>query len=440
MINYHSLTKSLLIVSLIWIIIDGVFRKWLMPSLSTPLFVLKYVFFILTYLSFLFQTNFRLPKINKTYQQFIILFVIWCLLNFLNPTFKTSWLVKIFGFINYIFFIPLTIIIPYYFSSLSFFEKTIRFLAYLSIPIFILGIIQYYLPVDHILNYLPNEDQKFTKVAEYTRSNSIFSFVKIYNVYLLFTLTLFFSYLFYSYNKNKTPILYVFLILIGILNQFMTGSRLPISLTGIYFLFISIYIFLNVTKLRKTIVLITITGVLTLFFTFNLSETFNTAISSFFKRAEFVEQVASKGVEGYSAEDRVIDRLDIFKFSNEAGYFGFGIGTTYQGTGMILSEFRPDIPFEEEGERVVLEIGIIGGIILLLLRLFILLYLLNYFFKTNVINLALLKIPFILLIIPPIFFLNNTTFNYFDGFSYWLAFGLVLALNKINQQHQSVSE
>ncbi len=431
MINLERLTKSLLIISLIWIIIDGIFRKWLLPSFSTPLFAVKYVLFTLTYIFHFFKTNFRLPALNKGYQLFIIILVIWCLLSLLNPIYKPGWLINITGLINYLFFIPLTFIIPHYFTSLTFFEKTIRFIAYISIPIYIIGIIQYYLPVDHILNYLPNEEQKFNKVAEFTRSNSIFSFVKIYNVYLTFTTTLFFGYIFYLYRKNKSGLLYIIVLLFGILNQFMTGSRLPLALMFVSFIIISAYIFLNISSLRKTIVVSSIVGIITLLVAFNFSTTFNTAINSFITRVEFTEHVAKQGVEGYSTRDRIIDRVTIFKFSEEAGFMGFGIGTAYQGTGFYLNKKRPDIKFEEEGERIVLELGIIGGIILILLRLSLFQFSLFSLLKSKLINISILKLIFLLLIIPPILFLNNTTFNYIDGFFYWLCFSFILALNKI---------
>lgn len=438
MINLNSITKSLLIVSLIWIIIDGVFRKWVFPELSSQIFAIKYILFGVTYLLFFLKTNFRIPLIKKFYQFLIVLLTMWCLLNFLNPTYKTSWLVKIFGLINYLFFIPLTIIIPHYFNSFAFFEKTIRFIAYISIPIYIIGILQYFLPEDHILNYLPNEDQKFNKVAEFTRSNSIFSFVKIYNVYLLFTTTLFFGYIFYLYRKNKSAFFYIILLLFGILNQFMTGSRLPLGLMVASFIIISIYIFLNMLTLRKTITVSLVFGVITLLLTYNLSSTFNTAIDAFFERSEFVEKVAEKGVEGYSAKSRLIDKLTPFKYAEQTGWLGFGIGTTYQGTGGVLNNYRSDLSYEEEGERIVLEIGIIGGVLLILLRLTILGYSLTTLIKIRDINLALLTLPFVLYLIPPLFFLNDTTFNYLDGFSYWFSFGLIIAISKIEKSEKII--
>ena len=76
----------------------------------------------------------------------------------------------------------------------------------------------------------------------------------------------------------------------------------------------------------------------TVFYT--TSETFQLSVNNFIYRINLVEHFAEQGVEGYSAKDRIIDRLDIFKFSEEAGLIGFGIGTTYQGTGYFIHAFH----------------------------------------------------------------------------------------------------
>jgi hypothetical protein len=144
-----------------------------------------------------------------------------------------------------------------------------------------------------------------------------------------------------------------------------------------------------------------------------------------------VEHIANNGVEGISDNDRFIDGLTIFKFSEEAGYLGFGIGTTYQGTGFYLSQVRHDIKYEEEGERVVLELGIIGGIIAILLRLSIFIHALIILTKSKNIYITLFYIFLIFQLIPPVFFLNNISISYTDAVIYWFSFGLILSLNKI---------
>lgn len=185
--------------------------------------------------------------------------------------------------------------------------------------------------------------------------------------------------------------------------------------------------------MRKSILVTAIVGLCLSFLLYNYSNTMKTAVDAFFKRVEFVEAVAEKGIKNYSAKSRLLDRVTIFKYSEQAGLLGFGIGTTYQGTGSVLVNHRTDVPFEEEGERVVLEIGVIGGVVLLLLRFFVLIYSLNVLLKIKDIQFALLIIPFVIYLIPSVLFLGNNTFNYFDGYSYWFAFAMVIAIANIYQ-------
>jgi hypothetical protein len=287
------------------------------------------------------------------------------------------------------------------------------------------------LPEDHILNSLANDEQKFAKVATFIRSNSIFTFVKGYNSYLLFIIPLFFSYLFYLLQQGKKTIFVALMIGFGVLNMLMTGSRLPTFLSIIFILIIIGYIFFQMQQLRKSILIILISGGILSVGVYMFSPTFKTALDSFVTRVEYAENVAETRVAEYGAKNRLIDRLDIFKFSEEAGLTGFGIGTTYQGTGFFLSSKRNDIQYEEEGERLVLELGTIGGILSILLRLSIFTYSFFLLFRIKKVSYSLLMLPFLLQLIPPLFFLNSITFSYYDNFIYWFSFGLILALEKV---------
>lgn len=184
-------------------------------------------------------------------------------------------------------------------------------------------------------------------------------------------------------------------------------------------------------QLRKSIMVILVAGTLISISVYSFNATFKTALDGFVARFEYAENVAETRVASYGAKNRLIDRLDIFKFSEEAGLTGFGIGTTYQGTGFFLSSKRFEIKYEEEGERLVLEIGTIGGILAVLMRLSIFLYSFLLLFKIKKVNYSLLMLPFILQLIPPLFFLNSITFSYYDNFIYWFSFGLILTLEKL---------
>lgn len=429
-VNLTKWFNFFFVSSLIWLLLEGIFRKWLLPSLTVQLFAGKYILFSITYLLY-FYNNPKIKKPKYLFQFFFIVFSLWCIIQIVNPKMKPPILVTIFGYLNHLFFIPIFFITPYYFKTLKSVDKLFRILAYISIPIFILGIIQYTLPMDHFLNKLANDEQGAARISTYMRANSIFTFVKNFNSYLLFTIPMFISYIFYRLELRKSVFLYVILIFLGIVNSFITASRLPIFLLGTFLILQIIYIYFRISRLRKTILILSIISTMlgTVFYTTN--ETFQLSVNNFIYRVNLVEHFAEQGVEGYSAKDRIIDRLTIFKFSEEAGLIGFGIGTTYQGTGFYLNKKRPDIKFEEEGERVVLELGVIGGVIAILFRLSIFLYALSLLLKSSNVYIKLFQIFLIFQLIPPLFFLNNITVSYIDAALYWFSFGLVISLNKI---------
>jgi len=428
-LNIKLYYKYFFILSLVWITIDGVFRKWLLPNLSSQLFIVKYLLFSISYFLLLLQ-NHKFKSTKSTYQILILSLSFWCFFQIINNPYNAPLLVLVFGIITYLFFIPLTFSIPKIFTSLTSFERFTNYIAYLSIPIFAIGIMQYYLPVDHALNYLVNADQLANKVGGFTRSLSIFTFVKIYDVYLIFCLTLFISYIYYLSYIGKSIKFISVLLGFGVINLIMTGSRLQVFQLGFNAIIISFFVYFKIPQLRKHILILLLFSSLLAIIFYNTSTTVQESTDAFTNRVEQTEKVGESGKAGYTAKDRVYDRVNIFAFSDYSGWLGLGIGTTYQGTGNFLKDKIPEIYYEEEGERIVLELGIVGGIIMILLRLSIFLYALNVLLKMKHIKYIIFSIPFVLYLFPPIFFLTNVTFNYFDGFAYWLSFSLLLALEK----------
>jgi len=306
------------VFTLIWISIDGIFRKWIFPEFSNQIFAVKYLFFTFSYIIFLLQNPF-IHKIKSSYQFFIPVLAFYCLFQFLYNPISAPLLVRIFGIINYLFFIPLIMIVPVYFSSTDLLEKFIKFLAYFSIPIFTLGIIQYYLPIDHILNIYVNDIQQIAVVGKFTRSNSIFTFVKVYSVYLVFVLTVTTSYIFYLLYQGKRIAFFVTVLSLGILNLIMTASRLPLSLFVFNALLIFATAFFFIKQLRYTIISILFITLLSFIILLNTDNALNEATDALIARSEHSEKLGELGMQGYSAKDRVIDQVNIFIFSEEAG-------------------------------------------------------------------------------------------------------------------------
>lgn len=432
-LNLNKSFKWFFILSLIWILIDGIPRKWFLYELAGPLFFVKYILFSITYGLFLLS-KYPIPKPKHLYQFLILFFVIICIIGFFNNRLNNPIMVSIVGVVIHLLFLPLIHINQFLFKSLNSIMLLAKIIAFISFPIGILGAVQYYLPVDHILNGFTNDDQLIARAAGFTRVSSIFSFMKIYNAYLLFSITFLMGIMLIKLLRNEKIILYIAAMLILIINMFMTASRLPIMLMGINIFLFGCYVFLNFVNLRKTVSIVFTLGfilALTLYSTTNLFKNPVDSTINRFERAESKHRGESTGFT--DVQLRLQDRVDIFKFSDNAGWLGYGIGMTYQGAQSIIKNPIP-FYFEEEGERLVLEFGIIGGIIVVLMRLFIFIFSLNILKWCKNIEIKILLTSLIFLIIPPVLTIQMTTFSYMENFFYYFTIGLIFALYKIQQK------
>ena len=107
-----------------------------------------------------------------------------------------------------------------------------------------------------------NEEQLTARVEGFTRISSIFPFVKIYNAYLLFGMTILTGVILNRLLKNKSILLEGTSLFLMIANTFMSGSRLPIGLILFNFIAIGIYVFINFSNLRKTVVVTFLSGII----------------------------------------------------------------------------------------------------------------------------------------------------------------------------------
>jgi len=431
-LNLNITYKYLFIISILWLLLDGILRKWFLFQFAGPLFYVKYILFGLSYASFILSKN-SIPKVRYIYQYFIILFILICFLGVLNNKLENPSIVGIVGLIVHIYFMPIIHLNQFIFKNLNAIDTLSKVIAYLSIPICILGMVQFYLPTDHIINGFTNEAQLITRVGDFTRISSVFSFVKIYNAYLLFCITFLTVVILNKLLQNKKSILLNIILILLIINMFMTGSRLPLVLMFMNLFIIGIYVLISFPSLRKTVSVVTILAVMfitTLYLTTSLVADPIDATIGRFEQAESRHKTESTGYT--DVQLRMTDRLDIFKFSESAGFFGYGIGTTYQGNAAVIKDPIP-FYFEEEGERIVLEIGIIGGIILILMRLSILFFAFKILKWCKSVEIKLLLLGLIVYIIPPVLTIKMTTYSYLENFFYYFAIGLIIALYKIHQ-------
>jgi len=425
--------KKAVIFTMYWILLVGAVRKWLIPEVSDYIFFTPHLILSGVYLRFLgdrILRNYPLIKIKKYPVNILLGFLIlWGILSVFNPRLP-SFKVGILGIIVHFYYIPLLFIVHHLFPTkerlLSFLKKYALF----SLPILILGIVQFFSPVNSPINRYVVETMDIAMTGIYPRVTSTFSYISGYTSYLnLLVLILIYLISLRKLSKILNIILYV-LIALSIVNLFMTGSRGPVGISiisiALYFIIALKLGFTFIKKFLWRIIFIVSTVVLLITSTYLAKE----AYEGFMERGRSTEDVLP----------RIVDTFTPFKFLKEAGLIGYGIGSTYQGAERLGLNWG-DMPrdFEEEPERIVLELGLIGYLLVYGLRLLFLIYFWKLFKKLKDIDLKLLALCSLLFQLQ-FFHFNNLVFNLTSGFFYWFLVGFLFLLPKLDQKDISYAK
>ena len=269
---------------------------------------------------------------------------------------------------------------------------------------FALGVVQYLLPSDHLLNKYANleEVQVIANVGSAVRVTGTFSYVAGYSSFIFF-MAAFGWYL--ALKKTFQSRLVILLLFFAFAGALMNGSRATTAIL----LVISCFIFFNRQFILHSIpsVILSVFFVLGLFFYSPVVQNFATHTYE-----NFMERVTVTRASG-EEKARVLGPIDRIIYFKGKYTFGIGLGATYQGANAIWGEswYAQEYGFyEDEGERILLE----GGYPLFFFRA-ILLLLVGYYTKIPVYAFAFFYF-LILLFFPIVFNIYNSVYMLFGLF------------------------
>lgn len=410
---------------LLWFVLEGIFRKWILPEYSTYLFFVKYFILIGPILHFGFK-GIHISKKEYPFYGVILIYVFWGILEIANPRVTNDLRVKVLGLMVHFSFIPLLYIIPQFIKSKQDILKLINIVILTSIPILILGVFQYYSPPDNIINKYVAHDAHIARVGQFTRVTGVFTYLTPYVNYLHFLFCSILIMTLIGRISNKMKIILLFSATLCVLNLFMTGSRGAVYVAGIIAIsFIGLSILFRIINLKKSILYFTIILLITFSFVF-ISDVGKDSYSAFIQRSG-----ASGGIA-----NRIIDNFTPYQYFDQAGLFGYGIGTTYQGSSRFIQSYG-DMPkyIEEEPERIFLELGLLGFVIVILVRFSLIIYTWNQFKKFKDKDFKIISLLVIIYQIPAALGFYNIVFNTYQAIIYWFLIGLVVAITKIYNQN-----
>ncbi len=222
----HTLRNGLVLFFL-WILIEGMLRKWVVPALATPIFFFKYV--IIGYLLAYFVLHrVKVLKNHFPYIGILFFYIIYCFLELFNMDVTDKLSVGAVGIAVHLGFIPLAFFIPQVITRPQQYSKLIRTVAWISLPIFVLGIIQYFSPQGSFINRYVADDMKIAMVGSHVRIATVFSYLAGHGVYLIFVMPFLFIYITTKFDPDKSKLLVIVTFMLGLLNLLMTGSRGPV--------------------------------------------------------------------------------------------------------------------------------------------------------------------------------------------------------------------
>lgn len=344
------------------VLFDGALRKWVAPSFSTPLFVLKDVVLAGTLGVYMVERGLQLPLTLRRSILSVLLsaFAFWCALEAFNLSLPTP-ILGVWGFKLHVLYISLVFLIPASFRSFDQMYRYVWWYAVLSVPVLVLGIVQFYSPPSSFINtYVSQSAGNVARFGteRYARITGTFSYIAGMGRYIFFAPLL--SLMLLAGERMRlnwrTLPLWGSLSVGGVVIP-MNGSRWPVFAFGIVALIIVFF----VRQIRRVAPRVLSPWRLVL-----MGGIVGVALVAYGMPA--TTALEERITESDDTERRIEERLfEPFDLIAEAGLFGYGVGSTYQAASVLVGgasgDWGPPGYYEEAPERLMIELGVIGFIL-----------------------------------------------------------------------------
>jgi hypothetical protein len=411
-------------IVLVIAVFEGAFRKWIVPDAGQWIYLAKDVILLGACIGFWGPGVLGRGRLSGWHRVNggVAALGLLAVLELMNP-WLPNLLVGLFGIKAYLMYVPLMYMIPACFEDVARVRRFWnRYLMLALIPL-ILGVVQFALPPSHVLNRYAWEDKRAPGVGvagfggtEKPRITGTFSYITGYTSYLTLICLVAVSLGMTEKGKRSRLMLYGVLTLI-VANLLMTGSRGPFLMLGaaVPMFFALAWRFRGVGG-RRVVVMAGVGLPLVALLTSSL---FPEAQGAFVERVQGTDDLSRRLAGMLSGPVSALD---------EAGLFGYGIGSTHQARRFLMpgeiSDRLPP-PAENEWERIILEVGPLGFALVLLTRVLVALQLWVAYRASQGSELrtyVATALVFSLISIP-----TNLVFNHTASAFYWFmaGFGLI---------------
>ena len=352
----------------ILLFVEGILRKWVFPSLSSPLFFIKDP--VLIYMYWICWKNKLFPK-TVLFQASLILLVAYLILSLTQMiVYTTPFFASVYGWRNYFLYMPLAFIMQRHMTKKDLI-RIAKFTCYIGIPIAILSYMQYLNPPDAFINKNAGENSGagFTVVGDIVRPYGPFSFV---SGMAFFTPSLFVMLLFNYFLPVQERFLkgwiYALCFFAFASNLAVSGSRGTYGNVVVIFIFLILGLLLFIHKkqaFRSFIIITSAGGIALVIYTI----VFSTQIDIINQR--FEEASAS---EGSLANRYATAFIRIEDISTDLPALGAGIGAGSAGANFLKTGVADFTISESDWGRIVVECGVFFGFLYLFYRIVLCIY------------------------------------------------------------------
>jgi hypothetical protein len=445
-------------ILLVIVIVEGALRKWFLQSASE--FVYFYKDFLMIVVIFSYVTKKHKPPLAikgqfKFFPVILFAFALYAVASISNPALPHP-LVGLLGAKAYLLYVPLAFLVPRMFTTR---EKLVAFMKwYLIISLFVTALCAMQFldsdPNSSLNRYAWDEKTmasaglgtldvvaRFQDSAEkdFVRVTGPFSYLSGLGVYLTTTFGLLLGLI---SQRRMGPLpkgfrwLYHICLAVVATATFMTGSRSAVL--NLCFMGLIFYAMVSKKDLLRRIRQAVVGGAL-IFIT--LTALFPQVYDALYTRTFAGEEQIS---EGRGRIEEAV-RLPIDEAAY-AGAFGYGIGATQNAVPILMSKLnlpfvgeKIPIYYESESGRLMLELGIVGYILHLFLRLGIFFMILRACFSIRDVESRSLAIAAVAALIFPLF-IGGAVTNHTQNVYQWFLIGIPMAMINAQRLADSIAD
>lgn len=414
------------------VLVDGALRKWVLPSQSAALFVLKDVVLWAGFgLYALRRSPLELPRPLRRTGVPLLLggYVFLVLLQAFNPRLPNL-TVSALGLKAHLAFLPLVVLMPAIIAEAT--EKQVLrtlwgYALLLVLPLAALSVYQFYQPPSAWINQYVREMRTIATVAGHVRVISTFSYVGSHTAYLTFNAFLSAGILFAGLRTGRRDLYGLGGILLGATFVVlpMAGSRGPIVI-----ILVALAALLAIVESQYSASL----RFVAVAFVVVVAVVQGTGLT------EGWEALAERAVEAGDTESRFENVFSSpFEGIERGGLLGYGAGSAHQAAARFVPEafsntWLPEGYLESALSRQIIELGTIGWLLLIALKT-TLLYLayqtVRQGRRTIEILIGVTAFCFLLAKLP-----FPVIFNAVSGAFYWGTAGAMLGIWSIQEVHR----